>query len=197
MTGEMVRGPFIAAVVLGLVATWTATATAAYTVKRPDGAVRQKATAWAERSLGPLPREEGVILNTNPRAVRAACYGNTACTSPDWPSIYLDSREGSVRAVFFHELGHRLDYTVLTPARRARFQRLVGIPATRPWRGSANPPAERFAEAYGLCALGREPRLPLTPTSLSDWINGAYGYTPSVRAHRRVCRWLSALPGTD
>jgi hypothetical protein len=187
MNVEMVREALVLTAVSGLVVTSSA---AAYTVTRPNGQVRPVATAWAEASLEPLPHEAGIVLNTNRRDVAGACYGNSACTSPEWPSIYLDPRYGSVRATFFHELGHRFDYTRLTDANRARFRELAHIRPKRPWRGVPNAPAERFAEAYGLCSLGREPRLPLTPTRVSNRINGAYGYSPTVRQHRRICHWL-------
>jgi hypothetical protein len=168
----------------------------AYTVTRPDGTLRPVVTGWATASAAPLPAETEIVLNTNRSDVFDVCYGNSACTSPDWAAIYIDTREGGVRATFFHELGHRFDYTRLTDTRRLRFRSLAGIRATRPWRGVANAPAEQFAEAYGMCGLDREPRSPLTPTQLSNWINGAYGYSPTVRQHRRICRWLRNLPAT-
>jgi hypothetical protein len=193
MNIEMLRRALVLTAVSGLVA---ASPAGAYTVTRPDGAVRPTVMRWLARSLEPLPREAGVVLNMKPDDVSGACYGNGACTAPEWSAIYLDPREGGVRATFFHELGHRFDYTQLSDRNRVRFRELAGIRPTRPWRGVPNAPAERFAEAYGLCSLGVEPRLPLTPTTLSNEINGAYGYSPTVRQHRRICRWLGRFPAS-
>ena len=193
MNVEMIWRALVLTAVSGLV---IAPPAGAYTVTRPNGNVRPTVTRWVSRSLEPLPHEVGVVLNTNRTDVSDACYGNGACTSPDWTAIYLDTRDGDVRATFFHEFGHRFDYTRLTDGNRVRFRELAGIRPTRPWRGVANAPAERFAEAYGMCALGAEPRFPLTPTTLSNQINGAYGYSPTVRQHRRICRWLRSFPVT-
>jgi hypothetical protein len=69
------------------------------------------------------------------------------------------------RFVFFHELGHVYDFTVLTPQGRDEFRRINGL--TTSWEESPDPPtvegfgrqppSEMFADAYAVCASVRRP----------------------------------------
>jgi hypothetical protein len=106
------------------------------------------------------------------------------CADLDAGIIYA-----STRLAEEHERGHFFDVRVLTDQDRAWFTRLLGryLPGT-PWvwaRGHQSP-AERFADAYAACALGKSPR--------DDVWGTAYSYMPTARKHRRVCNAI-ALKG--
>ncbi len=87
-----------------------------------------------------------------------------------------------------HELGHRFDFLRMTPDARRAFQRTMHIGGG--WDQlraddllvELTSPQEQFAEAYGLCArfqvIRRTRRIAI------------YGYAPTPRQHRRVCRLI-------
>jgi hypothetical protein len=100
----------------------------------------------------------------------------------------------------WHETGHVFDDEVLTDADRVEFTRLLGFTPGSWLRGyedlngaavtfmaGVRSPSEHFADAYAACALHLNPD--------TNWVDG-YGYHPSVRQHRRVCRamWAASRP---
>jgi len=112
-------------------------------------------------------------------------------TGPEWAggcadmaarTIYLGP-EARTKARFFHELGHIFDATAMTDPLRARFEALVH--GSGPWAASAasDPPQEKFAEAYSMCARHRTAR---------TFQFGMYGYSPSPRSHREACAIIRA-----
>jgi hypothetical protein len=115
-----------------------------------------------------------------------------ACSDGD--TVYLTDMAGSFDR--WHETGHVFDDEVLTDENRVEFTRLLGFKPGSWLRGYENlngapvtfmagvrSPSEHFADAYAACALGLDPD--------SNWVDG-YGYHPSARQHRRVCRALWA-----
>jgi hypothetical protein len=172
MNVEMVREALVLTAVSGLVVTSSA---AAYTVTRPNGQVRPVATAWAEASLEPLPHEAGIVLNTNRRDVAGACYGNSACTSPEWPSIYLDPRDGSVRCDVLPRAGSPLRIHAPDGCQPCSLPRARSHPAEAPVaRGSERP---RRAVRRGL-------RLLLARTRASVAADADQGQQPDQRSVR-------------
>jgi hypothetical protein len=81
-----------------------------------------------------------------------------------------------------HELGHVIDYELLTNSDRGMFEALMHD--ARPWRSPPNSPHEQFAEAVRLCAIS---------VRWLDRRDLAYGYLPTRFQHRKVCRWLESL----
>lgn len=123
----------------------------------------------------PEVRWEACPLDTGPRV------SVPACTAPGHP-VYVDpSLRRGLRFVIVHELGHHVDYQVLTDYQRAIFRRLVAD--RRPWRTAPNSPHEKFAEAYALCAL--RPR--------GFYRSYGYGYDVSRKRHRRICLFMRRL----
>lgn len=120
-----------------------------------------------------------------PRIVEAGCpipeLAARACTWPGGPMYVPEYGADSnwARYAIKHELGHQFDYQVMSDAARDKFRELIDEP--RPWHYGPNSAAEKFAEAYALCA---------TRESDARWdghIWGAYKYAPTVRRHRRLC----------
>lgn len=119
--------------------------------------------------------------------IHAPCPDPSAggsCTVPP-DTIYLTSDQLLGPAVVYHELGHIVDFEFLSPSDRTMFKRLTHD--TGQWwtpdevaRGDA--PAERFAEAFRLCVHSTK-----WPAQFTG------GYLPSVKTHRRVCRWLAEI----
>ncbi len=156
-------------VVLAVLA--VAPAAHAVTVVGTDGAPAfDPFQRWADRSAMPTPPGKVTIdLDTT------RCDGAVACTTSLPPTIWFGPLAD--RGDFLHELGHQFDYNVMTDAARASFMRIAHLGG--PWRSeSPNPPHERFAEAYRMCA--QNPRRP-------DETQMGYLYEPTVREHRRAC----------
>jgi len=116
--------------------------------------------------------------------IHAPCPGDTTM-DPAWGSacavapttIYV---AGPLpHATYLHELGHLIDYNFLSDKDRGTF--LAITHDRRWWMTAPNSPRERFAEAFAQCALN--PRRLVSRTF-------GYGYYPSLREHRKVCRWL-------
>lgn len=83
-----------------------------------------------------------------------------SCYDPPSRTIYLSPDSLMPRFTLAHEYGHAWDFERLNDASRARFQRLLGFPASTPWWGGGIgvdtvSPGERFADAYSACVLGR------------------------------------------
>lgn len=118
----------------------------------------------------PLPLTENCATATT-------AGGNTAYT------IHL-SADGRIKRVFFHEVGHVLDYTMPEWA-RDRFRAILHD--YREWRSGPNPLSEQFADAYSLCARKRR---------LRGLSSASFRYSPTPRQHRRVCAlvWNAVEP---
>lgn len=84
-----------------------------------------------------------------------------------------------------HELGHIIDYNLLTDQDRGMFLALAHT--TRSWIDPPNSPHEQFAEAFRLCAIS------------TRWVSHyqpiGFGYWPTLYQHRKVCRWMATIGG--
>jgi hypothetical protein len=83
------------------------------------------------------------------------------------------SRPGMQLQVRNHELGHVIDFALLTNSDRGMFEALMHM--QRPWNDAPDSPHEQFAEAVRLCAISVRWR---------DRHELAYGYLPT---------WLESL----
>lgn len=88
------------------------------------------------------------------------------------------------RGTFLHEVGHVIDYQIMTGNTRYAFRKIMGLPA--PWRGGFNSPHEQFAEAYAQCALLGYGKVP------SQWSWG-YGFDPHRSYRPKVCRLVERI----
>ena len=141
-----------------------------------NGRPASELQAWVDASLIPSPPGV-VIVHVTP------CDAQTSsCTRPPGEEMWLHEDPDTVRGTFLHELGHRFDYLWMTDAARSVFRRLIHDP--RPWRSPPNSPHERFAAAYEACARHRTLKRREIPI---DW---GFGYAPTPRVHRRVCRLI-------
>ena len=100
-----------------------------------------------------------------------------------------------VQGEFVHELGHIFDRTNMTPAARAEFRRLAGVPAGWNWwkkypsiRYVVSPdyvvkiaPGEMFAEEYAACASG------LTQIDYQEAGFCSYGWVPPPGTDAALC----------
>lgn len=102
-----------------------------------------------------------------------------ACVFGDRPRrIYMKRRLPGARRILYHELGHVFDLTALDDRERRSFKRIMHLGRLR-WFGGVSPAGERFADGYSLCALGHR----LSRATI-------YGYRPSRRQQRAVCRLI-------
>jgi hypothetical protein len=146
-------------------------------VRDPDAAMEFCNQGRAEDEVAPVP----------------------ACSDGD--TVYLTDMAG--RFDRWHETGHVFDDEVLTDEDRVLFTRLLGFKPGSWLRGyeelsgapltfmaGVRSPSEHFADAYAACALGLDPD--------TNWVDG-YGYHPSARQHRRVCRamWAASRARDD
>ncbi|HTE62136.1 MAG TPA: hypothetical protein VK631_17420 [Solirubrobacteraceae bacterium] len=124
----------------------------------------------------------------------------TSCADQENAVIWL--APDADRFARWHELGHLFDAQLLTDADRAWFTALLDFEASTPWTGhydawveygGAVVPAEHFADAYAMCALGLSPagRQRRDGSIEVGWTD-AYGYNPSVRQHRAICAQISS-----
>ncbi len=133
---------------------------------------------WVHRSLMPAVAGPLTVYLTGCPTNRR--FGG--CVNRARPSIvHLRPRPG--RLLVYHELGHLFDYSKLTPADRLAFTDLIGASGL-PWRGGANPPSERFAEAYAVCSRHRRLAHRVVRRAMH------YRYATSPRAHRMACRLI-------
>ena len=125
----------------------------------------------------------------------------TSCADQENAVIWL--APDADRFTRWHELGHLFDAQLLTDADRAWFTARLGFAAGTPWIGDDDAwaeyggmvvPAEHFADAYAMCALGLSPggRRGRDGRIEVGWID-TYGYMPSVRQHRRICDAITRL----
>jgi hypothetical protein len=146
----------------------------ATTVVTPDGRPAQPYQTWANQSAVPTPAGT-VVVNL------ASCPGAPewagGCALPAQRSIYLGPG-AMTKARFMHELGHIFDATAMTDPLRTRFTSISR--ASGPWASAAanDPPDERFAEAYSLCARHK---------TIRSTAFGMYAYTATPAMHRRAC----------
>jgi hypothetical protein len=126
----------------------------------------------------PLPRSFAVRATPCPFVVAAACADLENAT------VYV--ARGEPPFILYHELGHLYDFQDLTDGDREWFTRMLGL--SGPWNQGSGPmaqesPMERFADAYATCALGWRP-------DRGQWAV-AYGYEPTGKRHRSICRAIA------
>lgn len=143
------------------------------------GVLLAKALAIAVISVGPA----------------APCNGVGACAYPP-NHIYIATQWWSGTADAYvaydpadrlntrnHELGHIVDYNLLTDQDRGMFQAIMHRKGE--WRQAVNSPHEQFAEAFRLCAISTR--------YVSRHQGLGFGYNPTLFQHRKVCRWLATI----
>ncbi len=137
---------------------------------------------WADRSRVPTVRGRlRVVLTGCPRRPRlSGCIYSTRLHT-----LYLKRGATGLKATFFHELGHLFDFRLMSTRERQAFKRLSGQRRRR-WFGGVDPPSERFAEAYSLCA--RHSRIRRAA-------RGTYGFRTHPRRHAAVCRLIRRIAG--
>jgi hypothetical protein len=140
--------------------------------KRP---ITGKLHSWLHRAKVPLVRGRVQIVRRGcPRYSHLA-----ACVYSSRPRrIYMKRGLPAARRVLYHELGHVFDLAVLHRRERRRFKRIMHLRRSG-WFSGRRMPAEWFADGYSLCALGRRMHA-----------RGLYGYRPTRRQHRAVCRLI-------
>jgi hypothetical protein len=163
--------PLLVAFLLTLVFASDALAT---TVVTPDGRPAQPYQSWANKSAVPTPAGTVTVrLEACPGAPEWA----GGCALPDQRTIYLGPG-AMTKSRFMHELGHIFDATAMTNPLRSAFTSISR--ASGPWASAAanDPPDERFAEAYSLCARHK---------TIRSTAFGMYAYTATPAMHRRAC----------
>lgn len=100
--------------------------------------------------------------------------------------LYVKPSSRNLKAVLYHEMGHSFDLVVMRTRHRRAFKRTMGL--RRPgWFAGKVAPSELFAEAYALCARFGSRR----PSAARLGYTGSiYGYRPTRRQHRVVCRLI-------
>lgn len=143
---------------------------------------------WSGTMKLPTPNVDASVIVDSERGELSMCSAKAeACTLEN--NIWMWT--GSKRAVFLHELGHVVDYQLMTPSARLQFRTLIGD--MRPWNvDEADPPNESFAEAYSFCARTGARNLGLTV----NWISW-YGYDPSLPQHKSICSLISRVSVLD
>ena len=129
--------------------------------------------AWASLSFMPMPPVVNVATTgwACPPEADACIVAPSTIYPP--PARYSEYRQ---REIFMHEVGHLFDHQVLTSRARRYFQQ--EIHDERPWQEGPN---EKFAEGYRICTSYRPGRG-----------GGAYGYSVTKTANRRVCNLIRA-----
>lgn len=142
-------------------------------------------------------------------------YGKVACAGEAFgmpgyndgdPSVW--EAKGMGPFVYWHEYAHLFDLFALRDEHRAKFLALTRD--SRSWEGDESdahgldigdmdaydPPLERFADAFALCAMQATGRLMI---GAFNWgvrgypinvVGQGYGYAPAYRVHRRVCQLI-------
>src|SRR5687767_7592372 len=113
------------------------------------------------------------------------CEGALGCTDSRWKrTIYVNPHQSPLQFVvtFWHEMGHRWDFTQMDPDERREWLVLHGWNRGMFWWNifgdGSDTPGEVFAESYGWCAIGLRPTHK-TPTG--------YGYHPTTQLHADTC----------
>jgi len=147
--------------------------------KRVSGAPAR----WLRQSRMPLFR--GRL-----KLVRAACPARpqfSGCVYTRRPRrVYVSPGARNPRAVAYHEMGHSFDLVVMRTRHRRAFKRTMGLRRSG-WYQGAISPSEMFAEAYALCARFGVAR---PAAKKLGYTGSVYGYRPSRRQHRVVCRLI-------
>jgi hypothetical protein len=147
-------------------------------VTERGGAITGKVHRWMHQAKVPL-------VGGRVQIRRRSCPGHPSfagCVFSRRPqTVYLRPGLKEPRRLLYHELGHVFDLRVLNRRERGIVKRVMGIRRQGWFRGGL-PPAEWFAEGYAGCALRRQLRRRAGPT--------AYGYSPTVSQHARICRLI-------
>lgn len=137
---------------------------------------------WVTQMSTPLPDVEVSVTQSIRRcgSPANACAIDEREVSPqgvrtDMYKLYVNSETS--RHDFFHEIGHFVDYAVLTDAQREEFKKLRHT--SRDWSTGIDAPDEQFAEAYSQCNY---------VTSFK-----AYHYRPSLDQHRKICKLINSI----
>lgn len=103
--------------------------------------------------------------------------------------LYISPRARNPRAVVYHELGHSFDLLRFHTRHRRAFKRTMGLRG-RGWFSGRVSASELFAEGYALCS-----RFGVHRPSVSrlGYTKSVYGYRPSRRQHRAVCRLIERV----
>jgi hypothetical protein len=129
---------------------------------------------WEVSSQAPAPPLAYVVMEPPGQPYSGLVTGrNTIHWGWDEGATHSDPRS---RLLFFHELGHVYDFTVLSQKKRDRIARLFHFP-TFLWRPYFT---EKFAMGYSFCAAGAYP--------IPGW--WGYGYSPAPWKQHRLCRLL-------
>ncbi|MEA2375934.1 MAG: hypothetical protein QOD53_2397 [Thermoleophilaceae bacterium] len=156
----------------------------ATTVVTPDGATAQPYQRWVDRAKVPTP--PGTFMLGRGDCPYEGYPSGISCSYLAERTIFL-SEAGRNRWTLLHELGHEFDYWVAPAWMRDAFLNVIGYPRGGPWAGPPGAPVwettprELFAEGYSACAMRR--------TIRRRW-DGNYGYSPTPRQHRLVCKLL-------
>lgn len=118
--------------------------------------------SWADEAKVPTP---DVVL----RVVEAPCpfADAEACTKPGAFAIWINpgTPAWDSKRTFLHELGHNLDYYILTNAARSAFLGLLHRDG--PWDTDlSTSPNEIFADAFSMCAQSQPLRESAPPKGL-------------------------------
>lgn len=141
------------------------------TVITTKGAVAQPYQSWVYRAKVPTPL--GTVTISHARCPGVVAW---ACAELHTSTLFMPKHSG--HRILMHELGHIFDHQQ-TAEVRWRFLNIMGYEPSW-WQGS--PPAgELFADAYAECARGGRS------------YETIYGYEPSRRQHRAVCRLIRSL----
>lgn len=145
--------------------------------------IHGKRLDWVRQSRMP-------IVSGRVRIVSASCPGRprfAGCVFSRRPrTLYLRPGALTPKGVLYHELGHTFDLTLLRHRDRRAFKRIAGL-GGRGWFTGSGPPAELFAEGYALCSRFGVRR---PAADKLDFTRSVYGYRPTSRQHRSVCRLI-------
>ncbi len=101
--------------------------------------------------------------------------------------VYINPSARNPRAVVYHELGHSFDLVMLRTRHRRALKRVMGLRRPGWFHGGRVSASELFAEAYALCARFGVRR---PSAARLGYTGSVYGYRPSRRRHRSVCRLI-------
>lgn len=118
-----------------------------------NGSSAEPFQTWANGSKMPTPAGRVFVFTpTTPNGWDYCGDGKAACAYDGVvPSINFFSPVVLRPSVFFHELGHVYDYS-MPSWKREEFFKITGYGPG--WKDGPNSAAERFADAYSLCARG-------------------------------------------
>lgn len=146
--------------------------------------------AWADEARVPTPNTRVLVFMPGSLGNYDPCGGAAACASRG--DISLMNIYALRPSIFFHELGHVYDYS-MPEWKRREFYSITGYGPN--WTAGPNSAAERFADAYSLCARdvrgvgkrwSRNGRV-----YFGRWGGGRYS-PRSPQVHHAVCRLIRA-----